>query len=115
MSADVTSTTCPLCSSGSRLATFLPGHWVCPVCQTNLVVSPEGQVIRDPFHRQRLISIQELRRQSRPIARLFRDAQPSLNLLLGLVLLTTIGSFALHRATHPNLPTPPQSTGIAGY
>jgi hypothetical protein len=115
MSADVTSNACPLYSSGRRLATILPGHWVCPVCQSNLVVSPEGQVVRDPFHRQHLISIQELRRQSSPIARLFRDARPSIRVLVGLVLLLSIGSFALHRAAGTNLPSLTKSTGVVGY
>jgi hypothetical protein len=87
---------CPLCGQGNGLSIGrLQGRLVCPYCNSSLVVSETGQFVRDPFGRRRpLLSIQQLRRQSRPIARMFRDVQPTMRVLLGTVaLLMVAGAF----------------------
>ncbi|GAP93662.1 hypothetical protein NIES2104_01690 [Leptolyngbya sp. NIES-2104] len=45
----------------------------CPHCRSRLVVSLSGHYVRDPFRTKKLSS-QQLRKQSRPIARIFRDS-----------------------------------------
>jgi hypothetical protein len=80
---------CPLCASGLHLGRF-QGQLICPYCNSRLVVSIDGQFVRDPFSRQQLVSTQKLRRQSSPIARLGRDVQPPVKLLLGGLLLCAI-------------------------
>jgi transposase-like protein len=100
MSADVFhhyAQSCPLCGRGNSLSiNRLQGRLVCPYCNSSLVVSEGGQFVRDPFVARPLkplLSIQQLRRQSSPIARMFRDAQPSIRVLLGtIVLLLLLGT-----------------------
>jgi hypothetical protein len=94
MSADVFNNyapSCPLCGRGNGLSIGrLPGRLVCPYCNSSLVVSATGQFVRDPFGQPPIVSIQKLRRQSSPIARMFRDAQPSIKVLVGTIVLVLI-------------------------
>ncbi len=85
---------CPLCGSSTLDAAIgrFNGRLVCPYCNSNLVVSPHGQFVRDPFARAALISTEQLRRQSGPLARILRDIQSPLRLFLGgLALLAITG------------------------
>ncbi len=81
---------CPFCGHGNGLSVGLQGRLVCPYCDSSLVVSASGQFVRDPFANRTLISIQQLRRQSSPISRMFRDAQPSIKMLLGTIVLVLV-------------------------
>ncbi|NJN48873.1 MAG: hypothetical protein HC805_02575 [Alkalinema sp. RL_2_19] len=86
MSAEVfhPSSSCPLCHNPATSAIGrFNGRLVCPCCHSRLVLSGSGQFVRDPFTQKQLISIQKLRRQSRPLARLLRDVQPSRRTLFG--------------------------------
>ncbi|MBE9031535.1 hypothetical protein IQ266_17520 [filamentous cyanobacterium LEGE 11480] len=89
------SSSCPLCCNVAQTALDrINGRLVCPCCNASLVVSGNGQFVRDPFTREQLISIQQLRRQSRPLARLLRDMQTPLRTLLGGVAIVAIGGLA---------------------
>jgi hypothetical protein len=74
---DSDAATCPVCHH--RVSLPQPMHLVsglltCPQCRVRLVRSRSGNFVRDPFTGQRAPTGQALRRQSRPFARLLRDA-----------------------------------------
>jgi hypothetical protein len=95
MSAEVfhPSSLCPLCGNPANAAmSARNGHLICPYCQASFVISHHGQFVRDPFRRSPLVSIQQLRRQSRPLARLLRDSQIPLRVIIGGFALLAIGS-----------------------
>jgi hypothetical protein len=104
MSAEVfhPSSLCPLCGNPANAAIRAQnGHLVCPYCQSSFVISHHGQFVRDPFRRAPLVSIQQLRRQSRPLSRLLRDHQLSLRIIGGGLALLTIGSLAWTNFNRP--------------
>jgi hypothetical protein len=95
MSAEVfhPSAICPLCANAANpVMGRQSGHLICPYCQSRFVLSTHGQFVRDPFRREPTISIQQLRRQSRPLARLIRDAQAPLRTIAGGVAIFAIGA-----------------------
>jgi hypothetical protein len=84
---------CPLCANAANpVMGRQNGHLICPYCQSRFVLSTHGQFVRDPFRCEPTISIQQLRRQSRPLARLIRDAQTPLRTIVGGVAVLTIGA-----------------------
>ncbi len=95
MSAEVfhPSAICPLCvSNANSVMGRQNGHLICPYCQSRFVLGTHGHFVRDPFRREPTISIQQLRRQSRPLARLIRDAQTPLRTIIGGVAMLAIGA-----------------------
>jgi hypothetical protein len=85
---------CPLCrNTANSVVGGGNGHAVCPYCQGRFVLSTHG-FIRDPFRPASIVSIQKLRRQSRPLARLLRDTQTPLRTILGGIAILTIGALA---------------------
>ncbi|MEA5620729.1 hypothetical protein VB711_23225 [Cronbergia sp. UHCC 0137] len=90
--------TCPICQRNNRtkpIKTYI-GLFTCPYCQERLVVCRSGHYVRDPFTWRQMIISSSLRRQSRPIARIFRDLvflkRPAIFLALGgAILFTMIG------------------------
>ncbi|MER3433206.1 MAG: hypothetical protein C4288_07215 [Leptolyngbya sp. ERB_1_1] len=69
------STACPVCHQTKGLPSVksVGGLLTCPHCRSRLVVSLSGHYVRDPFRTKKLSS-QQLRKQSRPIARILRDS-----------------------------------------
>ncbi|MBW4440318.1 MAG: hypothetical protein KME10_03595 [Plectolyngbya sp. WJT66-NPBG17] len=69
------SNACPVChrTGGLPSVKSVGGLLTCPHCRSRLVVSLSGHYVRDPFRAKRLSSHQ-LRKQSRPIARILRDS-----------------------------------------
>jgi hypothetical protein len=113
MSAEVfyPSARCPLCGNAApALLGRQNGHWVCPCGQSRIVISPHGQFVRDPFRPSSNISIQQLRRQSRPLSRLLRDTPIQLWAIGGGLALAAIGVWTwpvvTSRGFHTN-PSPP--------
>ena len=78
--SDTHSLTCPICHHRNRVPAgkLLNGLYTCPSCQAHLVVSWSGHYVRDPLSGQvPLLSLnteEVLRRKSRPLSRLLRDA-----------------------------------------
>ncbi|WP_072218005.1 hypothetical protein [Leptolyngbya sp. NIES-2104] len=72
---DRDSNACPVChrTGGLPSVKSVGGLLTCPHCRSRLVVSLSGHYVRDPFRTKKLSS-QQLRKQSRPIARIFRDS-----------------------------------------
>ncbi len=68
------SESCPICgrSDGIQVSRVV-GLLSCQHCRERLVVSWSGHYVRDPFTLRQLFAEQMLRRQSRPLARIFRD------------------------------------------
>ncbi|BAU10150.1 hypothetical protein LEP3755_06300 [Leptolyngbya sp. NIES-3755] len=69
------SDSCPVChrTGGLPSVKSVGGLLTCPHCRSRLVVSLSGHYVRDPFRTKKLSS-QQLRKQSRPIARILRDS-----------------------------------------
>lgn len=69
------SNACPVCHRVGGLPSVksVGGLLTCPHCRSRLVVSLSGHYVRDPF-RVKKLSSQQLRRQSRPVARILRDS-----------------------------------------
>ncbi|HTL90400.1 MAG TPA: hypothetical protein VL134_13450 [Leptolyngbya sp.] len=76
---DRSSNTCPVCHHTGKFPSVesVGGLLTCPQCRSRLVVSLSGHYVRDPFavrKSARKLSAQQLRKQSRPIARILRDS-----------------------------------------
>jgi hypothetical protein len=83
----------------------------CSHCRSQLVVGLHGQFVRDPFVRRGAPSGRQLRRQSSPLARLLRDVQPPLAVILGSALL--LGSAtSLLRTLQGQTPLPQALTSL---
>ncbi|MBE9011817.1 hypothetical protein IQ250_16560 [Pseudanabaenaceae cyanobacterium LEGE 13415] len=69
------SNVCPVCHRNGGLPSVksVGGLLTCPHCRSRLVVSLSGHYVRDPFRTKKLSS-RQLRKQSRPIARILRDS-----------------------------------------
>ncbi|MGD1875509.1 MAG: hypothetical protein ACFB02_20935 [Mastigocoleus sp.] len=67
--------TCPICQKNTNHKPIKSciGLYSCPYCQERIVVCKSGHYVRDPFILRQMIISSELRRQSRPLARIFRD------------------------------------------
>jgi galactose-1-phosphate uridylyltransferase len=83
--------TCPICQRNNRTTPIRSyiGLFTCPYCQEKLVVCQSGHYVRDPFIWRQMMISSDLRRQSRPLARMIRDfisiKRPLLSLVLGSV------------------------------
>lgn len=69
------SITCPICDRTDRRSPDRPldGLYTCPTCQTRLIVCESRHYVRDPVTAVP-VDAQQVRRRSRPLARLLRDA-----------------------------------------
>lgn len=102
--------TCPICHKSSRtkpVKTYI-GLFTCPYCQEKLVVSQSGHYVRDPFTWKTMMISAALRRQSRPLARIYRDLvllkRPLFAFGIGLgILLTTITATQQSTSFHQEL------------
>jgi uncharacterized protein YbaR (Trm112 family) len=67
--------TCPICQRNltAKPVKACTGLFSCPYCQERLVVSQSGHFVRDPFILRQVLMSSALRRQSHPLARIFRD------------------------------------------
>ncbi|BAS58309.1 MULTISPECIES: hypothetical protein [Leptolyngbya] len=68
---------CPVCHRTGNFVSVnsVNGLLTCPHCRSRLVVSISGHYVRDPFSVKKLKpSSRQLRKQSRPIARIMRDS-----------------------------------------
>jgi hypothetical protein len=88
--------TCPICQRNNRtkpIKSYI-GLFTCPYCQEKLVVCQSGHYVRDPFIWRQMMISSDLRRQSRPLARMIRDfisiKRPFLSLVLGSVVFLAI-------------------------
>ena len=107
---------CPICHH--RVNLNQPMHMVsglltCPQCRVRLVRSRSGHFVRDPFIRRQTPTGQTLRRQSRPFARLLRDAgvtrSPSAMAIVGGLALLGFTLFAWNGISGQfSSPTPPK-------
>jgi uncharacterized protein YbaR (Trm112 family) len=88
--------TCPICRRNNRTTPIKSyiGLFTCPYCQEKLVVCQSGHYVRDPFIWRQMMISSDLRRQSRPLARMIRDfisiKRPLLSLVLGSVVFLAI-------------------------
>jgi len=88
--------TCPICQRNNRTTPIRSyiGLFTCPYCQEKLVVCQSGHYVRDPFIWRQMMISSDLRRQSRPLARMIRDfisiKSPLLSLVLGSVVFLAI-------------------------
>ncbi|MFN5893240.1 MAG: hypothetical protein ACK45Z_11505 [Dolichospermum sp.] len=88
--------TCPICQRNNRTTPIKSyiGLFTCPYCQEKLVVFQSGHYVRDPFIWRQMMISSDLRRQSRPLARMIRDfisiKRPLLSLVLGSVVFLAI-------------------------
>lgn len=88
--------TCPICQRNNRTTPIKSyiGLFTCPYCQEKLVVCQSGHYVRDPFIWRQMMISSDLRRQSRPLARMIRDfisiKRPFLSLVLGSVVFLAI-------------------------
>lgn len=88
--------TCPICQRNNRTTPIRSyiGLFTCPYCQEKLVVCQSGHYVRDPFIWRQMMISSDLRRQSRPLARMIRDfisiKRPLLSLALGSVVFLAI-------------------------
>ena len=88
--------TCPICQRNNRTTPIKSyiGLFACPYCQEKLVVCQSGHYVRDPFIWKQMMISSDLRRQSRPLARMIRDfisiKRPLLSLVLGSVVFLAI-------------------------
>jgi hypothetical protein len=92
---------------------WLKGQLRCPYCKSNFVATGQGQFVRDPFRTAPRLSIQQLRRQSRPLARLRRDLQPALWAFAGAIAVLVIGGMTYEgtrdHASPQGMTTPAES------
>jgi hypothetical protein len=68
---------CPVCHRTGNFVSVnsVSGLLTCPHCRSRLVVSISGHYVRDPFCVKKLKpTSQQLRKQSRPLARILRDS-----------------------------------------
>ncbi len=72
---DSHSATCPVCHRirAELSGQILSGLFICQQCQERLVISQSGHFVRDPFQASQRAIDQMLRRQSHPLARMWRD------------------------------------------
>lgn len=72
---DSQSVNCPICNRTGTIkqGKILNGLFTCPYCQARLVVTWSGHYVRDPFSLKQVALGKMLRRQSHPMARLWRD------------------------------------------
>ncbi len=88
--------TCPICQRNNRTKPIKSyvGLFTCPYCQEKLVVCQSGHYVRDPFIWRQMMISSDLRRQSRPLARIIRDfiaiKRPLLSLAVGTVVFLAI-------------------------
>lgn len=66
---------CPICRRAGVIKPhkLLRGLLTCQHCRERLVVSWSGHYVRDPFTLKNLLTEQQLRQQSHPLARIRRD------------------------------------------
>lgn len=105
---------CPICrrTGAIKLNTVVHGLLTCKYCQERLVISWSGHYVRDPFSRQlnhQFSATRMLRRESHPIARIFRDFGIArhaslLAALGGLVFLSLILSFSGQATSQKGVP-----------
>ncbi|MCU0549586.1 MAG: hypothetical protein MUC48_09590 [Leptolyngbya sp. Prado105] len=85
---------CPVCHRTGEFVSLnsVSGLLTCRHCRSRLVVSIHGHYVRDPFSAKKSKpSTRQLRKQSRPIARILRDSgiakhSPLITILSGLIL-----------------------------
>jgi len=97
------SAACPVChhTEGLPSVKSVGGLLTCPHCRSRLVVSLSGHYVRDPFRTKKLSS-QQLRKQSRPIARILRDSgiakHSSLLAIIGSLIVVSFSITVLSKA-----------------
>lgn len=97
--------TCPICQRNNRTTPIKSyiGLFTCPYCQEKLVVCQSGHYVRDPFIWRQMMISSDLRRQSRPLARMIRDfisiKRPLLSLVLGSVVFLAIMTITQHNTS----------------
>ncbi|MCW9682060.1 hypothetical protein FJR41_014875 [Dolichospermum planctonicum UHCC 0167] len=97
--------TCPICQRNNRTTPIRSyiGLFTCPYCQEKLVVCQSGHYVRDPFIWRQMMISSDLRRQSRPLARMIRDfisiKRPLLSLVLGSVVFLAIMTITQNNTT----------------
>lgn len=104
--------TCPICqrNTNPKPVKSCIGLYSCPYCQEKIVVCKSGHYVRDPFILKQMAISSELRRQSRPLARIFRDFSLLKRPLLFLAIasLIFVGVFATNQPEideiNPKLP-----------
>ncbi|UBF24725.1 hypothetical protein K9N68_24090 [Kovacikia minuta CCNUW1] len=106
---------CPIChrTGAVKPHKLLKGLLMCQYCRERLVVSWSGHYVRDPFTLKPLLSEQMLRRESRPLARLWRDFKvsgyPWLFAVFGGVVFLGSAFVFLQSSTSGSQLPPPQS------
>jgi hypothetical protein len=109
------SPTCPICHRHDAVKPhkLLRGLLTCQYCRERLVVSWSGHYVRDPFA-LKSFSAQVLRRESRPLARLWRDFKlsgyPWLLAALGGVVVFSSALLLAQGSTTENPPPAPQGS-----
>jgi len=107
--------TCPICHRTDAIKPhkLLRGLLTCQYCRERLVVSWSGHYVRDPFTLKRLTSVQVLRRESHPLARLWRDfklsSYPLLLAALGSAVLLGSALLLTQNSSVGNYPSASQS------
>ena len=100
--------TCPICRRNNRTTPIKSyiGLFTCPYCQEKLVVCQSGHYVRDPFIWRQMMISSDLRRQSRPLARMIRDfisiKRPLLSLVLGSVVFLAIMTITQNNTSQDN-------------
>ncbi|MGA7937130.1 MAG: hypothetical protein WCA35_26500 [Kovacikia sp.] len=113
---NTSSPTCPICHRHNAVKPhkLLRGLLTCQYCRERLVVSWSGHYVRDPFTLKPFISGQMLRRESRPIARLWRDfklsSYPWLLAILGGAMLFGSAVLLSQGSTSETHPPAPQKS-----
>ncbi|MDB9455628.1 hypothetical protein [Dolichospermum circinale] len=103
--------TCPICQRNNRTTPIKSyiGLFTCPYCQEKLVVCQSGHYVRDPFIWRQMMISSDLRRQSRPLARMIRDfisiKRPLLSLVLGSVVFLAIMTITQHNTSQDSQET----------
>lgn len=119
MNADTFNTYSPICPVCHRAGAAQPpkliaGLLTCQSCRERLVVSWSGHYVRDPFTRQ-LTTERMLRRESHPIARLYRDlkstSRPFVVAIVGTAVLLGTALCVL-QATSSSVQAPTTSTRV---
>jgi hypothetical protein len=113
---DAKSNFCPVCHRAGVVKSpkLIAGLLTCQQCRTRLVVSWSGHYVRDPFTLKCLATEQRLRRESRPIARIYRDFALICRPLVLLALLGSVvgGAVAVSHLTVLN-PSPRMSETLS--